>query len=159
MGTNFYMRRNDIRTVLLQMLYSNKSIDDIKDFLNNEGGDIHIAKTSAGWLPLFQRNETPEIESVADIKKLYDTGKYEIFDEYGTTYTWDEFDKRVLQFNGGTINHRTIQPATKPKNPAFVDHDMPDHIPVSHFEYGKSKHAADYFMDSEGYEFSKHEFC
>lgn len=156
MGTNFYMRRNDTKAVLLQMLNDDKSVDEIRNFLDSDDcAGIHLAKTSCGWLPSFEAHSTPSINSVADIKALYDTGKYEIVDEYDTPYTWDEFDKRVLQFNGGTVNRRVIEPISRRSD----DPDMPDHIPISHFEYGKGKYAADYFMDSEGYEFSRHEFC
>ena len=156
MGTNFYMRRNDTKAVLLQMLNDDKSVDEIRDFLNSDDCvGIHLAKTSCGWLPSFEAHSTPSINSVADIKTLYDTGKYEIVDEYDTPYTWDEFDKRVLQFNGGTVNRRVITPISRRSD----DPDMPDHTPVSHFEYGNGKYANEYFRDPEGYEFTAREFC
>ena len=156
MGTNFYMRRNDTKAVLLQMLNDDKSVDEIRDFLNSDDCvGVHLAKTSCGWLPSFEAHSTPSINSVADIKTLYDTGKYEIVDEYDTPYTWDEFDKRVLQFNGGTVNRRVITPISRRSD----DPDMPDHTPVSHFEYGNGKYANEYFRDPEGYEFTAREFC
>lgn len=39
--------------------------------------------------------------SVKAMKTAYDTDKLKIIDEYGREYTWDEFDERVLKFNGG----------------------------------------------------------
>lgn len=156
MGTNFYMRRKDARDVVRKMLDDNVSLYDISEYLDCGGGrDIHLAKTSAGWLPVFETQQNPLIRSVADIKKLYETGDYEIYDEYNTPYTWEEFDKRVLQFNGGTIYKRVIQPVNGPSS----DPNMPDHTPVSHFEYANGKYANEHFMDPEGYEFINQEFC
>ena len=64
------------------------------------GYKIHIAKTSCGWLPLFQGHKDG-INSVSEYKAAYETGEFDIVDEYGTSYNWDEFEDRVLKFNGG----------------------------------------------------------
>lgn len=64
--------------------------------------EFHIAKRSAGWKPLHQSNvqaddyfnietERPIIESREDIKRYIDSGEWEVVDEYGTEYTYDEF--------------------------------------------------------------------
>lgn len=64
--------------------------------------EFHLAKRSAGWKPLHQANfyaedgfsfetERPVIESREDIKRYVDSGEWEIVDEYGTEYTYDEF--------------------------------------------------------------------
>lgn len=103
-------------------------------------------------MPLFQAHENG-IDSVEKYKEAYDTGAFAIIDEYGIIYTWDEFDKRVLQFNGGTIKNRVITSVDRDKSSMFYDCDMPDHIPVSHFEYGDGKYKDEYFTDKEGYEF------
>lgn len=120
--------------------------------------EIHIAKTSAGWLPLFEAHEG--IRSINDLKQLHSTGKFAIYDEYGASYNWEEFDKRVLQHNGG------VQGAIKPtpidktvlRSSPFYDDGMPDHTPISHFEYNYGLYAPEYFKDSDGYEFTNHEF-
>lgn len=64
--------------------------------------EFHVAKRSAGWKPLHQANmdaedtfhlstERPIIESREDIKRYIDSGEWEIVDEYGTEYTYNEF--------------------------------------------------------------------
>lgn len=65
---------------------------------------VHIAKTSAGWKPLFEAHE--HIRSVADLKLLYNKGNVQIYDEYNQEYSWDEFVKRVVNF-GDNHNWRT----------------------------------------------------
>ena len=129
MGTNFYLKKK----------YSTYK--------------QHIAKTSAGWLPLFEASEN--IHSVADIKVLYDTKKYFIIDEYDKKYNWEQFDKRVLKHNGGVVG--AIPREYYDKNPSsiFYDPNMPGWIPVSHFD---TQYAYMYFKDIEGYEFTEGEF-
>ena len=75
--------------------------------------------------------------------------------KYNYSYIWSEFDKRVLQFNGGTVEKRVVEPVRG----YISDPNMPDHIPVSHFEYGHGMYAKDYFKDAEGYEFDRRKFC
>ena len=72
---------------------------------------FHICKISAGWKPVFQNSECADLEevefiegkvswngndvvhdyygSVSDIRKLLETGEYEIMDEYGDTSDGD----------------------------------------------------------------------
>lgn len=152
MGTNFYIGTADkeARDTYFGLNYE---LTDTPTWLYEQ----HIAKTSMGWLPSFE--ESRSIHSVADIKKLYDTGKFVIYDEYGTYYTWEEFDERVLKFNGGVLGVAPREKIKQDPNWQFCDRNMPEYRPVSHFEYGHGKYASEYFRDSEGYEFSRHEFC
>ena len=124
MGTNFYFR-ND------------KLYKDCKEFEKAYGiyiqkPEIHIAKTSAGWKPLFQKNLL--FSSVAEIKKFYEESGLDIFDEYGTKYTWEEFVERVLEFG---IDGKSHIEEIKSK----------DDI-ISRYERFNNYH-----IDSEGYEF------
>lgn len=150
MGTNFYFFTKNKKAAEQIAPCSYVLVDD-PDF----GYEIHVAKTSAGWLPLFQGHENGA-KSVREYEKAYNSGNFIIYDEYGTSYSWNEFDRRVLQFNGGV---RGAIPITKnikqihDKKSILFDPDMPDHIPVSHFEYGNGKYANDYFTDKDGYEF------
>ena len=98
MGTNFYLRMREPIAVY---------------------DEFHIAKTSYGWKPLFEAHhkgfdgdEEPDITSVADIRREYETGKYDIVDEYGDVYDWDGFEERVLRFDGDRHHEH-----------AFVDDD------------------------------------
>jgi len=152
MGTNFYIGTAD-KAARDTYFGLNYELTDTPTWLYEQ----HIAKTSAGWLPSFE--ESRSIHSVADIKKLYDTGKFVIYDEYGTYYNWEEFDERVLKFNGGVLGVAPREKIKQDPNWQFYDRDMPEYRPISHFEYGHGKYASEYFSDSEGYEFSRHSFC
>ena len=120
------------------------------------GYQIHIAKTSGGWLPLFQAHNS--IESVKQLKEIYHSGDFIISDEYGTTYSWDEFDKRVLQFNGGVLGAVQRQEIKQDPGSRWYDKRMPQYAPISHFEYDFGAYANDYFRDPDGYEFTTHQF-
>lgn len=151
MGTNFYFFTKIKAKAEAIAPISYKLVDD-PDF----GYEIHLAKTSAGWLPLFDSNYD-NIKSVKQMKEIYESGDFEIYDEYGDKYSWKEFDGRVLKHNGGV---KGVIPTKKinPPESRYIDPDMPDHTPVSHFEYGNGKYARDFFKDEEGYEFSN-DFC
>jgi hypothetical protein len=151
MGTNFYLGTSDKEARDLYFGYSYE-ITDEPTWLYQQ----HIAKTSMGWLPAFE--ESCSVHSVADIKKLYDTGKFVIYDEYGNYYTWEEFDERVLKFNGGVLGAIPREKIERDTSSLYWDNDLPDYRPISHFEYGYGRYASDYFKDPEGYEFSKREF-
>ena len=98
MGTNFYMFTSNKEKK--QLFGSKAELVDNPDF----GYEIHIAKTSAGWLPCFEMHD--HIRSVADLKLLYDKGDVVIYDEYGTEYDWEAFVERVVNF-GDEHNWRT----------------------------------------------------
>lgn len=151
MGTNFFLMTKS-KEVRDKHFGYNYELTDEPDW----GYQIHIAKTSCGWLPLFQAHEC--FHSVKQLKELYDTGDFIISDEYGDTYNWEEFDERVVKFNGGykgAIPRKRIEPDP---NGMFYDRNMPEYMPVSHFEYGFGEYADEYFSDEEGYEFTTHEF-
>ena len=121
----------------------------------------HVAKTSAGWLPLFQSHDS--FKSVEQLKRLYDTGKFILYDEYGIIYTWDEFDERVLKFNGGISGAIEKVKNTIDKHDKFYDPNMPEYLPISHCSgpdctYNFGQYSGDYFKDEAGYEFTLHEF-
>lgn len=152
MGTNFYLFTGEKEK-------KRKYACELELELTDEpalGYVAHIAKTSSGWLPLFQEHNG--VKSVSDIKKLYDDG-FQIVDDYNDTYDWPAFDKRVLQFNGGV---RGAIPPTKYDQSgipaAFIDMDMPNHTPVIHFEYAGGRYSDLYFTDGAGYEFMTEAF-
>ena len=151
MGTNFYLGTDD-KEARDEYFGLNYELTDTPTWLYEQ----HIAKTSAGWLPSFEASRS--IQSVADIKRLYDTGKFVIYDEYGDYYNWDEFDKRVLQHNGGVLGAIPREKIEQDPNWQFYDRDLPEYLPISHFEYAEGRWAFDYFKDPEGYEFSRHSF-
>ena len=127
------------------------------------GYEIHIAKTSAGCLPLFQGHKDG-INSVAGYKAAYDSGEFKIYDEYGVEYNWGAFDERVLKFNGGIRGVQKPEKINQDKTSPFYDKSLPDYKPISHI--GGSTQSYKYlfrepncyFVDPEGYEFSSTEF-
>jgi hypothetical protein len=120
------------------------------------GYEIHIAKTSCGWLPLFQSHDC--FKSIAELKLLYETGLFTITDEYGDTYNWEEFDERVLKFNGGIKGVAPRERIEKDTTSRWYDPNLPEYRPISHFDYGDCMYASDYFTDPDGYEFDRREF-
>lgn len=140
MGTNFYFYTKN-KTIAEKYAGWEYELTDIPDWAY----EIHIAKTSYGWLPLFRYRET--MPAVKAMKEAYDTGEFKIYDEYNKEYTWDEFDERVLKFNGGI------------KGVIKQEKNNGEMIPISHFEYDNGKYAYLYLKDEDGYEFSKSNFC
>ena len=149
MGTNFYLitPKKDIRD---QYFGYNYELTDEPEW----GYQIHIAKTSCGWLPLFQSHEC--FKSIKQLKTIYDTGEFFIADEYGTKYNWEEFDERVMKFNGGVKGVIPRQKIKRDPSDKFYDPLMPEYVPISHIEY--DRYSDEYFTDEEGYEFTTHEF-
>ena len=158
MGTNFYFFTRD-RGVKDRWFGTCFEIVDTPDF----GYKRHLAKTSCGWLPLFQGDRL--MCSVSDFRRCFDEseGLVEIYDEYGERFTWEEFEERVINWNGGTAAKRKLRPCRQDPQDEYYDRNMPDHTPVSHLEYVKHDHSyADFrkflFMDHEGYEFCMDDF-
>lgn len=153
MGTNFYlMTRN--KTLAQKYAPYSYELTDTPYF----GYEIHIAKTSMGWLPLFQGHRYG-INSVREYKAAYETGEFEIVDEYGTIYNWAAFEERVLKFNGGVRGVEPLKKIEIDKSSPWYDPRLPDHTPISHFEYKYDyDYGNDYFADEDGYEFDRRWF-
>lgn len=117
--------------------------------------EIHIAKTSYGWLPLFQYRET--MPSVKAMKEAYDTGEFKIYDEDNKEYNWKEFDERVLKFNGGIKGIIKPQPF-KSFSSIFHGIEENENVPISHFDYSNGNYSHLYLKDEDGFEFSKGDF-
>ena len=148
MGTNFYLMTSskDARDKYFGWNYE---LTDTPDW----GYSQHIAKTSCGWLPLFDGSGC--FESIKELHDLYwSDASFIIYDEYGTVYKWDEFEDRVLKFNGGIDGVAPKEKIIQDKNSQFYDSDMPEYKPISHFNYGHGKYKEHYYKDEDGYEFS-----
>ena len=159
MGTNFYLHTTD-KSIVQQYAPYSYELTDEPEF----GYVIHIAKTSSGWLPLFQGHDHG-INSVAGYKAAYDTGKFKIYDEYGVQYDWDSFDDRVLKFNGGIRGVQMPYRIWQNKAPMVYDPNLPEYGPISHiggniqsYKYDFAEYADDYFVDPDGFEFDRREF-
>ena len=144
MGTNFYLMTKS-KELKEKYFGYNCELTDTPFW----GYQIHIAKTSAGWLPLFQKHNC--IQSVKDIEKLYFKG-FLICDEYGTSYGWEEFTKRVLQHNGGIKDVIKRELKEDPWDGTKI------YYPISHFDSAYAMERGRYFVDEEGYEFTDMEF-
>lgn len=141
MGTNFYFSTQNKE--LIKPLEYNCMCTDTPRW----GYEVHVAKTSAGWLPLFQRYPG-FIDSMDDYTRLLTHPDVIIYDEYGDTYTFPQFVERVLKFNGGI----------KGVVPQQEDEDG-EKIPISHPDFEHGKYASEYTIDKYGYEFTDREFC
>lgn len=151
MGTNFFFFTKNKEAAQRYFGESWFLVDDPE-----LGYSIHIAKISCGWLPLFQAHE--KCRSVEDLLNAFSSGEFYIYDDARDRYTWEEFDAEVLHHNGGidgAIPKKTTNPG---KKGLFSDPNMPDHVPVSHFEYGNGRYENHFFTDPKGYEFSEGDF-
>ena len=151
MGTNFYImtKSKEARDKYFGWSYK---LTDTPDW----GYRQHVAKTSCGWLPSFDGSGC--FKSIRELKNIYDSGEFILYDEYGTIYTWDEFDERVLKFNGGIKGVTPKEKINQDRSSPWFDKNMPEYKPVSHFEYACGRYNDEYFTDSDGYEFSIREF-
>ena len=86
MGTNFYMMTKNKKN----NLGDKQSLEDTFGW----GYSIHIAKTSAGWPPIYEEHKN--IKCVNDIKTVCDSDQCIIYDEYYDIYDWKKFVKRVV---------------------------------------------------------------
>ena len=158
MGTNFFMITKNKEMAQQYAPYSYELTDE-----PYFGYEIHVAKTSCGWLPLFQGHKDG-INSVAEYKAAYDTGEFKIYDEYRREYNWDAFDDRVLKFNGGVLNMQKPEKIEQDKNSPYYDKNLPKYYPVSHISGNPQSYkydnwfASDNFKDPDGFEFSRSEF-
>ena len=122
-----------------------------------EDSEVHVCKNSMGWLPLFQAQKGLW-ESVEEIKMHYRTYLPKIVSENGKEITWEDFENYIINWYGGYNGAIPKFPYKSVLNSWASDPDMPEYIPVSHFEYGNGKNAHMYFKDPEGYEFTWSEF-
>lgn len=143
MGTNFYFRFKDKQAKNLWFKQDEYELVDEPDFAY----EVHIAKTSIGWKPLFQAAKG--YRSVAEMKEAYDSiPGCKIVDEYGAEYTWREFKERVLDFN-------------RSKRCVASEQDVDDTHCISHILYEDPywpSYKPQYFYDQDGYEFTTGQF-
>ena len=150
MSTNYYL------------LTKNRSIaEKIGDFELTDTPDwgylIHIGKRSCGCLPSFQSHRG--IKSVKDIEEWCKLPEITILDEYDKKLTWSQLKDELINWNGGVEGKIPKEYYKVDPNSPYRDPDMPNYIPVSHFDYGNGRYALEYFRDAEGYEFTYDEFC
>ena len=90
MGTNFYFFTQN--RAVADLMGPKREVTDIPEL----GWELHIAKTSCGWKPVFE--EHAHIHSVRDLYHFYNANKQAltIYDEYGDKYTWPQFKHRVI---------------------------------------------------------------
>lgn len=152
MGTNFYImtKRKEARDKYFGYNYE---LTDEPDW----GYEQHVAKTSCGWLPSFDGSGC--FKSIRELKEIYDSGMFILYDEYGDTYSWEEFDERVLQFNGGRKGVAPREKIVQDRTSIWYDNNLPEYRPISHFDYGGGMYSDEYFTDEDGYEFSTRTFC
>lgn len=136
MGTNYYLLTKELK--YKDKLGDKVEITDAPFFAYS----LHLMKNSCGWLNLFEYHKGV-IESVADIKRLYETGDFEIYDEYNRKVEWEDFKeiyntKYTRYRNGETDKFESHITAQKREKFSVIE--------------------VRYFTDGEGYEFTDREF-
>jgi hypothetical protein len=149
MGTNYYLKT---RNKKIAKEIGRYELMDEPDFHY----EIHLGKRSGGWLPLLQA--APGIKSVKDIERYCTMPDVQIFNEYSEELTWEQLKEELIYWNGGYDGAIPKEKVERDPTWRFYDPDMPDHVPVSHFEYGNGKYASYYFKDEGGWEFDKTDF-
>lgn len=141
MGTNFYFFTQN--RAVADLMGSKREVTDIPEL----GWELHIAKTSCGWKPVFEEHE--QIHSVRDLDKFYHDNRHylTIFDEYEQKYSWPEFEERV-------IKHGTPK-VFDPKIGMYTGNWRCE----SDNDCELYKHWDGEYADADGYRFSTREFC
>lgn len=152
MGTNFYFFTKN-KAAVQQYAPYDYMLTDVPEF----GYELHVGKRSYGWLPLWQAHKNG-ISSVKEYKAAYDTGNFKIYDEYLSEYSWEQFQKEFIDFNGGVKGVAPREKIEQDRNSRFYDPNVPEYTPISHFDYANGRYSMDYFTDEDGYEFANHEF-
>lgn len=141
MGTNFYFFTQN--RAVADLMGSKREVTDIPEL----GWELHIAKTSCGWKPVFEEHE--QIHSVRDLDKFYHDNMHylTIFDVYEQKYSWPEFEERV-------INHGTPK-VFNPEIGMYTGNWRCE----SDNDCELYKHWDGEYADADGYRFSTREFC
>lgn len=130
MGTNFYFKIKAEMNISISIddKIKEKILEKLK-WAFDEATEIHIGKRSGGWYPSFEKTEY--YSSVKEIKKFYEDNRnhLEIVDEYDNRYSMEELQEELFDWN-------------KDNNEAR-----------SHLDLG-----CGYYLDDEGYEFTRNEF-
>lgn len=130
MGTNFYLRK-----VKPRMVYD----------------EYHIAKRSYGWRIYFQDSEEykyednpPIYHSVEDIRKLLESGEYQLVNEYGDT--WEPGVESIKEFNELC------------KWNVGNEYDGMSYSTYSHDELSCDYGGYNEYLDPQGYPFTSYDF-
>ena len=141
MGTNFYFFTQN--RAVADLMGAKRVVTDIPEL----GWELHVAKTSCGWKPVFE--EHAQIHSVRDLDKFYHDNMHylTIFDEYKQKYTWPEFEERVIKHGTPKVFNPEIGMYTGNWR-CESDNDCEPY-----------KHWDGEYADADGYRFSTREFC
>lgn len=108
MGTNFYMKRipteDDIQKI--GELSIQRLFDELQNYVTEMNNEIHIGKRSCGWQFLFNHQNGAHFDprSQDSLINWLKNSQYEIVDEYGDAYTFEEFWKMVTEWNANPRN-------------------------------------------------------
>lgn len=115
--------------------------------------EIHLAKTSGGWKTLYQAHKTA-YESVEGLLDLLNKNEKSttLYDEYGKTYTIEEFYNRVVLFDreewGSKIRKWND------------DKDMIDHVEYRRTHHNEYRYCQDIkdWHDKDNFDFTEGDF-
>ena len=97
MGTNFYFKLDNREKI--KEAVDNNDFDLARELMDD--CEIHLAKTSCGWLPLFQAHPG-KFESVAEMKVFYETtpGVTIIDDIHYIMRGYENFEGKLRELGG-----------------------------------------------------------
>lgn len=169
-STNYYMMTKDKDFVQKFFPGEYEIVDE--PYL---GYEIHIAKRSCGWLPLFQRHDRAYY-SVKDLLKFLESQKsyIEIFNEYSEKLTIEEFKSECIDWG----EHQNVRYMKYVPDGIIInekygwkdyfiestedDYDIKipyDYIEYSKFETNEFLQLPNYTRDPDGYNFVEGDFC
>ena len=124
MGTNYYLAtsKKEAREKYLR----NYTLTDEPAWAY----EIHIAKDSIGWIPLFQAHDGA-FNSYKELRALVETGDFILYDGSHHLLSWQEFDSII-------------------QSKMDLKEDLQSHL-------GRNS-VIPYYKDLEGYEFTHGEF-
>lgn len=155
MGTNYYLMsrnkelmRNNFAVVEPWGVHSEEYAIVDEPYL---GYKCHLNKLSCGWRPLFQKHIA--FDTFKKLEEFYKNHKdeLEIYDEYGTKYTWNEYFDKV--YNHSLREPEPVKWVYEPdevfgdKKPTLhtvrcSEEEADLFIPLNHKEYAETEKCA-----------------
>lgn len=149
MGTNFYLTTSNKKFV--KKYFTGEYELTYDPYFRYE---IHLNKRSCGWKILYQAHPKAwnSVEEMLEFIKKY-SNKVEIYDEYNSRYTLEEYIKEVVEWDKNYEKKKIYYDE-------IVGYIM---TPIDHVEMEKrdkrgSYYNIHYWHDKDGYDFTDVEF-
>ena len=150
MGTNFYLMVKD-KKFAEKYFPEEYNLTDVPYF----GYEIHLNKRSSGWKILYQAH--PKVwNSVEEMLNFINRHKrkVKIFDEYGNTYSLDQYIEEVVKWDKQYKKEEIYYD----DNIGYIMTPI-DHVEMEKRERKRSYENIHYWHDKDGFDFTDVEFC